>query len=244
MHRPDPPSRHESLARLEAKLAAFNRSAYSPQALQEAAALWARRAQNEHASIAAFDRFCLGLLAVAAPPELVEAAHEAALDEILHARICFAVASTYGEKALGPGPLPIDGALDGMGTLGALVEATLVEGCIGETISAAEAREAYDHATEAVAREALSRIADDEERHAELAWAFVRWGITMAPELLPGARALFDAAIPKARVAVEEPMPHDLTELGILPSSHRARLRERILNEVIVPASRTLFDCR
>jgi hypothetical protein len=47
----------------------------------------------------------LELLALGAPAELVEKAHVAALDEIEHARICFALASAYGGERYGPGPL-------------------------------------------------------------------------------------------------------------------------------------------
>ena len=46
---------------------------------------WTRAAQMEHASVAAFSRFSLQLLAVGAPPSLLEDAHRAALDEdLLH----------------------------------------------------------------------------------------------------------------------------------------------------------------
>lgn len=242
MHAPESPSRAESLRRLQAKLANFDRASFPAHTLARAASVWARRAQNEHASIAAFDRFCLGLLAVAAPPELIEAAHEAALDEILHARLCFAIASTYGDAPVGPGPLEIEHALDGVGTLAALVESTIVEGCVGETISAAEAREAFDQAREPAAREALSRIASDEERHAELAWAFVQWGLSTMPALRPRMSALFSSAIARARVVADSQDEDDLTELGIVSTNQKTVLRRRILDEVIVPASRALFE--
>ncbi|HVM69350.1 MAG TPA: hypothetical protein VM204_05885, partial [Gaiellaceae bacterium] len=42
---------------------------------------WLREAAAEHASVASFSRFSLQLLAVGAPPDLLVAAHEAALDE-------------------------------------------------------------------------------------------------------------------------------------------------------------------
>ena len=40
---------------------------------------WLEAALDEHASIAAFSRFSLHLMAVGAPPDLIAAAHEAAL---------------------------------------------------------------------------------------------------------------------------------------------------------------------
>jgi hypothetical protein len=63
---------------------------------------------EEHASIAAFARLTLHLLSVGAPPELIEKAHLASLDEIRHARSCFALARRYGGGALGPSALSID----------------------------------------------------------------------------------------------------------------------------------------
>jgi hypothetical protein len=73
---------------------------------------------EEHASIAAFARLTLHLLAVGAPPELVERAHLASLDEIRHARACFALARRYGGRALGPGPLAMGELLPVSGDFG------------------------------------------------------------------------------------------------------------------------------
>ncbi|MFZ5897429.1 MAG: hypothetical protein ACOY0T_40625 [Myxococcota bacterium] len=65
---------------------------------------WARAACFEHASIASFNRFSLELLALGAPGDLVERANRAALDEVRHARLCFALASVYAGDDFGPGP--------------------------------------------------------------------------------------------------------------------------------------------
>src|SRR6185437_10815965 len=54
---------------------------------------WTVLALLEHASVASFARVSLQLLAVGAPGDLVGATHQAALDEIRHARLCFALAS-------------------------------------------------------------------------------------------------------------------------------------------------------
>ena len=53
---------------------------------------WTADALLEHASVASFSRLSLALLAVGAPADLVALAHRAALDEIRHARLCFALA--------------------------------------------------------------------------------------------------------------------------------------------------------
>lgn len=65
---------------------------------------WARAGLLEHASIAAFARFTLQLLALGAPPALVLDARAAIGDETEHARLCFTIASAYAGRPLGPWP--------------------------------------------------------------------------------------------------------------------------------------------
>ncbi|HEX9296687.1 MAG TPA: ferritin-like domain-containing protein [Polyangiaceae bacterium] len=137
---------------------------------------WTRIALMEHASIAAFARFTLQLMSLGAPAELIECSHAAMGDETLHAKLAFAVASAYAGQEVGPSLLPIEGALDAS-SLRDVVATTIREGCIGETIAAIEAAEALQHASDPAIRAVLSRIADDETRHAELAWRFLRWAI-------------------------------------------------------------------
>src|SRR5262249_8003152 len=59
------------------------------------AAAWLEIGRMEHASIAAFARFTLQLLAVGAPPDLVMAAQRAMADETNHAQLAFALAAAY-----------------------------------------------------------------------------------------------------------------------------------------------------
>ncbi len=76
-------------------------------ALEEREALgaaWLRNALMEHASIAAFARFTLELLAVGAPADLIRDSNAAASDETRHAELCFALASEYLGESEGPGP--------------------------------------------------------------------------------------------------------------------------------------------
>jgi hypothetical protein len=142
--------------------------------LAAAAAHWARVGLMEHASIAAFARFTLHLLALGAPPELVRESQEALGDETQHARLAFGLASAFAGEAVGPGPLAIDGALDRF-ELRDFVATLIREGCIGETVAAVEAREALEHATDPAVRAVLEAIACDELRHAALAWRTLGW---------------------------------------------------------------------
>jgi hypothetical protein len=122
----------------------------------------------EHASVAAFARLSLSLLAFGAPPDLVARAHEAALDEIRHAQISFANA---GGGDIGPGPCPAFATLRAHPSLADLAEETYVDGCVGETIAALKLRLLAADAT-------LLGMARDEERHAELAWRIIEWALS------------------------------------------------------------------
>jgi hypothetical protein len=151
-------------------------SALDPQTRALLAESWLRDALEEHASIAAFARFTMNLLSVGAPPELVTLSQRASLDEIHHARACFALAARYGAAARGPSPLSLRGTSVEM----SLVEiATLAaeEGCVGETLGAALAAEQLAYAKDPEVIRALRKIAADEARHAELSWRFVAWAV-------------------------------------------------------------------
>jgi hypothetical protein len=137
---------------------------------------WTRMGQLEHGSIAAFARFSLQLLALGAPPDLVEACTQALADETAHARLCFSLASAYAGYAVGPGPLDVSGSLQATSLL-EVVDLVLAEGCFGEAGAALEALEAAERESDPVLIAAYRRIAADEQRHAELAFRFVRWAL-------------------------------------------------------------------
>jgi hypothetical protein len=196
----------------------------------------------EHASIAAFARFTLHLLALGAPPELVLAAEAAIADETTHAQLAFALASAYGGAPVGPAALALDGAMDGF-ELASFVMTLLYEGCIGETVAAIEAREALDHACDPAVREVLAIIADDEQRHAELAWRTLAWLIgqgrvprNIVNEVL--ARALDDVADARRTESTES----DLLHHGIVGDGRRCKLRRAAIERVIAPCARALLE--
>jgi hypothetical protein len=130
----------------------------------------------EHASIAAFARFSLQLLSLGAPAELVEACTQALADETVHTKLCFGIASAYAGRSIGPGPLDVSGSL-GVTSLTDVVDLVIAEGCFGETSAALEALEAAEEAPDPVIAAAYAQIARDEQRHAELAFRFVRWAL-------------------------------------------------------------------
>lgn len=129
------------------------------------AAAWLDDAYAEHASIAAFTRVSMQLIAVAAPPELLEGAHRAALDEVRHARLCFTLASMYGARWEAPGPIAPDAIRHATCRRVSLAREALLEGCLGEGVAAAIARASRDTAEDPAVMGALATIADDEARH-------------------------------------------------------------------------------
>ena len=237
---------------LEAGSAAWNElravaRGLDPDLAVKIAAEWARDAQFEHASIASFGRFALELLAVGAPSELVESAHRAAIDEIEHARLCFSLASIYGAKPVGPGPLPLDAGAFATPELKAMVHSTVLEGCVNETLAALEARSAHELAGPQAVREALRAIERQESDHASLAFRFVSWALQAGgPDVRDAARSAFQLAEGQIRRALPaDAHPIELERVfalhGRLSQRQRHELRQRALSEVISPSARALL---
>jgi hypothetical protein len=187
---------------------------------------WTHIGVMEHASIAAFARFSLQLLSLGAPAQLVEQSNQALADELSHAELAFALASAYEGNDVAPGPLSMLGALAGA-SLHDVLELVVIEGCVGETIAALEAREGAAHASDPAIRTALERVADDETRHAALAWRALRWGLAQGDgSTFERVEQAFERGLASQPV---EPQPEldDLTRHGVLSSTLRAELREQ-----------------
>lgn len=213
-----------------------------PPARQRLAAAWTELARMEHASLAAFAGFTLHLLAVGAPAELLHAAQQALADELVHARLGFGLASAYAGEPVGPGPMPIAAAAPC--ELATLLVAVIREACVCETLSALEAREAALQATDPVVQRVWSRIAADEQRHAELGWRTAQWIVRTAPALAPLARQTFTAAVAEATRGVQRdshsPADLELRRHGIVDPSLRAAVWRRGLAELIDPCATAL----
>jgi hypothetical protein len=168
------------------------------------AAAWGQDGCEEHASIAAFARFTMHLLAVGAPPDMVVESQRASLDEVEHARACFLLARRYGGHAVGPGALSLDGANEPV-TLVEMAALTAEEGCVGETLGVLLAREQLARTRDPFVRRLLVRanIVADEERHAELAWRFVSWAIAQGGE--PVRQAVAAAILRAIDVTLSKP---------------------------------------
>ncbi len=187
-----------------------------------AAAAWLVDAQMEHASVASFGRVALELLALGAPPELVRGAHEAALDELRHTESCLQLARAYGADAFEPGALPVlpPRAAD----LVRFATDTFIEGCVGESTAALVMTRAASGVRDPSVREVIAGIAEDEARHAALAWKMVRWAIAAGGgAVLEGVRQAASAM----RCVETSPAPSDATllECGRLDGPRLAAAR-------------------
>jgi len=206
---------------------------------------------EEHASVAAFARLTLHLLSAGAPPELVEMAHRASLDEIRHARTCFALARRYGGVPLGPGPLKLEGLFSGAhasleATLPGVAALCAEEGCVGETLGVLLASDALARARDPFVREVLSRMLEEEASHVELAWRVVGWCIAQGGE--PVRRAVAEAIRRGvAATRATEVRRYDGVDVdawnahGRVTCEQARAVAERGIREVIEPCAQVLL---
>jgi hypothetical protein len=158
-------------------------------------ASFAEAARLEAASVEAFKILGGELRDHGAPPSLLRRARHSAADEIRHVRATAALARRYGARPVGAllGAIPAERSLEAIATENA------VEGCVRETYGALVALWQARHAQDPVIAATMSPIAEDETRHAELAWAIASWA---EPRLPRAARRRVNAARAKALAAL------------------------------------------
>lgn len=202
---------------------------------------WLEDALAEHASVGAFTRLATQLLGAAAPPELLEDAHRAALDEVRHARLCFTLASMYGAAWNGPGPLPLD-ALRGAPTdLATLAREALVDGCLGEGAASEFVRECARTADDPELRRVLGAVADDEARHAELGWRTLEWCLDAGGAPVAEATVAALGLLHHAQLVSEQPDGVDdatWAACGRLPPRRAMEIHARVTERVAARAWR------
>ena len=218
--------------------------ASNPTTATALARAWLEDARQEHASVAAFARFTMHLLALGAPPDLITLSQRASIEEVQHARACFALARRYGGEAVGPGPLSLDGAL-GTLSLEAFAALTVHEGCVGETLGALLADEQANQTRDAEVRRLMTRIARDELRHAELAWRCVRWAINAGGPPVADAvgRAFAEAEVSSRSQSFADPSGVDAETWqahGRLSAADALRLVAEGWRGIVEPCARAL----
>lgn len=131
---------------------------------------FATATQLEHASIAAFVQIAEFLTKHRAPPALVRRAKLAAKDEELHTSTMHALAERYGAA-----PSLVDARAEPFAHRLAFALDNAEDGCVRETFAALLAREQAARTNDPTVARALRAIANDETRHAALAWDLAAW---------------------------------------------------------------------
>lgn len=179
----------------------------------------AESAYVEDASVASFEILARELRLHGAPDRLVRAARKSARDEQGHTRVMTALARRHGATA--PRATKPSRPLR---SLEAMVTENAIEGCVGETYGALLATYQGAHAEEPRLRAAMRRIAEDETRHAALAWEIAAWAETKldaeARERVGAARR---AAFADLAQALSADPPSDVARAVGLPSAAQAK---------------------
>jgi hypothetical protein len=219
-----------------------NLAGLSAAAREQLGGAWTRIAQMEHASVAAFARFALELMALGAPADLLRSAQGAMADEIDHAERAFTLASAYHGRPVGPGVLDVGGALS-VPTPESVLATLVREGCIGETLAAVEAAEALEHATDPAVRATLAIIVRDETAHAALAFRAARW-IVEEHGLRSSLAAEFARALEERRSAAlpgsigSDAQSRSLrvqADHGMVNPSRARELQQAALSRIVAP---------
>lgn len=192
-------------------------------ALAQAARIWGKRAQTELASVPAFIELAAQLHAVHAPGALIQRSRAAARDELRHAVVAGQHCASLGQRhvELTPRAVRPRSVLAGKAGLVRLAVESWVDGCVGEGVAAACAREESRRAVASELREAQSMIASDEQRHADLAWDVLAWALEAGGH---EAREALDAVHQAAPSEPEAQADEDLEAFGILSSEHQQEL--------------------
>jgi hypothetical protein len=198
---------------------------------------------SEHASVAAFTRFTIQLLALGAPSALIQASIRAGRDEVRHARACFALASAYAGSPVGPGPLDIRGGLDEPFDLDSIALTLAAEGCIAETVSLILLAAARDRARDPAVVAMLAAIVEEEEAHVLLAWEALAWMCRRGARP-SGLMAVFRDAEQHVGLGATTERPGNpaaMREHGYLAVEERREIASLALARVVAPAARELF---
>jgi hypothetical protein len=193
-------------------------------ATRSAAQAWARIHACEQASVEGFEHLVTQLEALGAPTELITNAKRFAADERRHAAATLAIARRF-DPDVEPPRLPLEPEptqAQTMPELRALLEETILAGCIGETLSALELEHMLAGCHDQTLASMLAEIAEDETRHAEHAWVLLAWLLRRFPALRNSAVQMFRGRCATVPLGLDR----DLPEFGLLADGTRAELWE------------------
>ncbi len=173
----------------------------------------------ESAAVYAFERMARELREHDAPEALVEWAAQSAVDEREHTRAMTSLARDFGvEPRLSEAPtLPLRSLFD-------VVLENAVEGCVRETYGAVVGHYQAHQAQDPAVRATMSRVADDETRHAALSWELADWALPLlsSTERAQVAQAQRDA-IRALELDAQRAESPELLRLAGLPDPVAAR---------------------
>jgi hypothetical protein len=191
--------------------------------------LFAQMAHDEAASVLAFVRMQGELAAHGAPRALARSARRAAADERRHAKTIARLAARHGATPASP---RLRGKTRAR-SLEAFAKENAIEGQIGETFGALVLAWQAEHAPEEL-RATFREIAEDELRHAALAWSIARWADTRlddrARARVARARARAFARL-QTRLATRGARPAD-DDVGHPPPAIARSLASRLAVEL------------
>jgi hypothetical protein len=192
---------------------------------------WAERASTEWASAPAFAELAQQLEACGAPEALRLRALVAGEDELRHAVMAGAVAAGLGGQPVSLEPPSRDRrpAIPGVAGLVRLAVESWLDGCLGEAAAACCAAIEAESAQSPEVRRSQRAIADDESRHAELAWDVLTWTLSVGG---PEVRAALSGALANPD-PVDEGDADDLADYGCLPLQARRHVAALVRAQAI-----------
>ena len=196
-----------------------------------------KTALYEHASIASFQKYALDLMRFGAPPHLLDRAQQATRDEILHARMSFALATQLLGEPVQPGALEYTPVL--CADLKTFARDTLIQGAIGETLAVLLAAEQLRVAKTPAVREFLQRVVEDESKHAELAWETLRWCVQQDSSI---AEVLLEAIDAEHGIGINHYPEEALLELGLPTRAQMQKVITQGYTRVIIPSIHSLLE--
>ncbi|OJY30661.1 MAG: hypothetical protein BGO98_28575 [Myxococcales bacterium 68-20] len=175
-------------------------------------------AHLEAASVVAFERLASELSMLGAPHALVESALASRDDEIRHARMTAKAARRRGGHPVAPVIEPV-----ARRTMLEIALENAVEGCVRETYGALVAHHQALAASDSSIAAMMRGIAEDETRHAGLAWDVAAW---LEPQLSVEDRMTVASARAEAladlRSALGREPGRELEDVAGIPPANRA----------------------
>merc|ERR1719259_704288 len=193
-------------------------------------------------------------LSLGAPSELLIASQAASIDEIKHAKMCYSLASIFINTDVSPESLDVEESLGDL-DVKSIIKSVIREGCIEETLAAIEAHFRADHSEDHEIKQVLEEIANDETKHAQLAWDTISWISKQYPDYKKFIQNTFLENFEKQTTILKddefenslnqcsEPQKDNyLKGFGILIHEDQERVRNLGIEKIIRPAYADGFE--